>query len=127
VDEPINQERFQRLSPLIENHPYFPQRTSVMWAHVESENEVRLRIWERGAGETLACGTGACATAVAAQLTGRCGEYVTVRSRGGALQIHWRPGAEIGMTGPARIVFEGEYSLVDTNASQTNELQTNKK
>jgi diaminopimelate epimerase len=110
-DTAIEEEEFARLSPLIEEHACFPERTSIMWAHVIGRNEVQLRIWERGVGETLACGTGACATAVAAQVTGRGGENVTVRSRGGDLHVRWKPGSDIEMTGAAQIVFEGEYSF----------------
>ncbi len=107
----ITEAEFAQLSPLLETHDSFPARTSIMWAHIVGPDAVRLRIWERGVGETLACGTGACATAVAAQVTGRCGENVTVHSRGGALHIRWKPGSDIEMTGPAQVVFEGEYSL----------------
>ena len=103
-----DEETFQKLSPLIENHSWFPQRTSVMWADVRAQNEVVLRIWERGAGETLACGTGACATAVAAQLTGRAKSPTKVQSKGGTLTIEWQNGQDIWKTGPAQIVFEGE-------------------
>ena len=102
---------FQKLSPLIENHPWFPERTSVMWARVASRDTIELRIWERGAGETLACGTGACAAAVAAQLTGRAGTNVRVTSKGGPLEIEWKPGRQIHKTGPAEVVFEGKVVL----------------
>lgn len=121
-DAALDEAEFARLSPRIEEHACFPERTSIMWAHVIGPDEVQLRIWERGVGETLACGTGACATAVAAQVTGRCGEKVTVRSRGGALHIRWKPDRDIEMTGAAQIVYEGEYSLWanDTNAGSKN-------
>ncbi len=101
-----NESDFQRLSPLIENHPWFPQRTSVLWANIVGENHLNLRIWERGVGETLACGTGACAAAVAFIM--RHGEpKVRVESKGGVLTVEWRRGAEIFLTGPAQIVCEG--------------------
>jgi diaminopimelate epimerase len=121
-DAAIGETEFTRLSPLIEEHACFPERTSIMWAHVIGPDEVQLRIWERGVGETLACGTGACATAVAAQVTGRCGEKVTVRSRGGALHIRWKPQRDIEMTGATQIVYEGEYSLLpnDSDVSSKN-------
>lgn len=106
-----NEQTFQKFSPLIENHPWFPQRTSVMWANVITQNEIEIRIWERGAGETLACGTGACATAVAAQITGRATSPIKVRSKGGTLVIEWQNGGEIYKTGPAQIVFEGEIAI----------------
>ena len=73
---------------------------------------VRMRVWERGAGETLACGTGACAVAVACHLTGRTGREVAVQLRGGTLDIRWdEQTGHILMTGPARTVFSGEYIL----------------
>jgi len=111
LDEPLADEEFERLSPQIENHVWFPERTSVLWARIEDEHNVRLRIWERGAGETLACGTGACAAAVAAQITNRAQPPVRVHSRGGVLTIEWAPGAEIQMTGPAEVVFEGSCEV----------------
>jgi diaminopimelate epimerase len=111
VEELPDEETFQRLSPLIENHPLFPTRTSLMWTRVESPSRLQLRIWERGAGETWGCGTGACAAAVAAQLHGYVGEEVTVASRGGELLIRWREGETIWKTGPAEYVFEGTYPL----------------
>jgi diaminopimelate epimerase len=107
VDALPDEETFQRLSPLVENHPLFPERTSLMWTQVESWARLRIRIWERGAGETLGCGSGACAAAVAAQRHGYADEGVTVVSRGGELHIFWRPGETIRMTGPAEYVFAG--------------------
>jgi diaminopimelate epimerase len=111
VDELPDDPLFFRVSPLVENHPRFPERTSVMWARVESRNRLELRIWERGAGETLGCGTGACAAAVAARNAGLTDEEVTVASKGGELRIRWSEGQDIRMTGPAEVVFEGEYWL----------------
>jgi len=111
VDRLPDDERFLRDSPLIENHPLFPQRTSVMWTVVESPTRLRLRIWERAVGETLACGTGACAAAVAAQLHGFVGEQVEVHSAGGVLRVQWRPGSPIVLTGAAELVYEGCYFM----------------
>lgn len=102
---------FQRLSPLIEYHPLFPERTTVLWAAPRGENRFNVRIWERGVGETLGCGTGACAVGVAAQLNGlvSTGAPVQVISKGGTLRIDWPgEGRPIDMTGPAQFVFEGE-------------------
>ncbi len=107
-----DEETFQKLSPLIENHPWFPQRTSIMWADVTTENQVQIRIWERGAGETLACGTGACATAVAAQITGRAQTPLRVRSKGGTLIIELDEQNDIWKTGPAQTVFEGSIETI---------------
>ncbi len=114
VDSLPDDERFLRDSPLIENHPLFPERTSVLWTVVESPSRLRLRIWERGAGETLACGTGACAAAVAAQLHGLAGEEVEVHSAGGVLRVQWRPGSPVILTGAAELVFEGWYLMEET-------------
>lgn len=111
VDSLPDDERFLRDSPMIENHPLFPQRTSVLWTVVENPSRLRMRIWERGAGETLACGTGACAAAVAAQLHGLAGESVDVYSAGGMLHVEWRPGEPISLTGAAELVYEGCYLL----------------
>lgn len=111
VDSLPDDERFLRDSPMIENHPLFPRRTSVLWTVVESPSRLRMRIWERGAGETLACGTGACAAAVAAQLHGLAGESVDVYSAGGMLHVEWRPGEPISLTGAAELVYEGCYPL----------------
>lgn len=106
-----DEERFWRDSSTIENHPLFPQRTSVLWTVVESPSRLRMRIWERGAGETLACGTGACAAAVAAQLHGLVGEEVEVHSAGGSLRVQWKPGSPMLLTGSAELVYEGYYWL----------------
>ena len=101
---------FFRVSPLVENHPVFPERTSLMWCVAESPNRIRMRIWERGAGETWGCGTGACAAAVAAIAQGVAGKRdapLTVASKGGELHILWKTGGGIVMTGPAEWVFDG--------------------
>ena len=96
--------------PLLEVHGLFPRKTNVEFAQVLSPTEVRMRVWERGAGETLACGTGACATAVAAHLAGYCGREVTVRLRGGDLRIEWLTDDRVMMTGPATTVAECEVT-----------------
>lgn len=107
VDELPDDQTFLALSPLIENHPWFPERTTVLWTRVLSPERATIRIWERGVGETLACGTGACAVAVASQINGRGAEHFEVESKGGRLSIAWQKGKTIWMTGPAKIVFEG--------------------
>ncbi|MGC8668688.1 MAG: diaminopimelate epimerase [Chthonomonadales bacterium] len=111
VNDLPQDEPFRRMSSAIENHPLFPDRTSVMWTRVEPSNVLRLRIWERGVGETMGCGTGACAAAVAAMLQGRVRSPVTVCSAGGALQVEWEPGETMRLTGPAEYVFHGIYPL----------------
>ncbi len=97
---------------LIENHPAFPKRVNAGFMQVVSPHRIRLRVWERGAGETLACGTGACAAVVAGIRRGLLRAPVDVETRGGLLSISWEGGSVI-MTGPATHVFEGEIELVD--------------
>jgi len=101
--------QFQTVSPQVEEHPLFPDRTSLMWCKVEDSRHLRLRIWERGAGETWGCGTGACAAGVAAINKGFVcpGTPVTVISHGGELIINWQEGEEVEMTGPAETVYDG--------------------
>ena len=100
------------LGPLIECHPDFPQRVNVGFMQVVSATEIRLRVFERGAGETLACGTGACAAAVYGMLRGWLQDTVTVQLPGGKLEITW-PGAgqHVTMTGPTAVVFEGSIKI----------------
>jgi len=100
----------QELGPRIEDDPAFPERINVNVAHAE-ENGVSLRTWERGAGLTLACGTGACATAVASIRTKRASSPVKVSMPGGSLMIAWAPGEPIRMRGSATHVFSGELDL----------------
>ncbi|ASY44603.1 MAG: diaminopimelate epimerase [Pseudomonadota bacterium] len=97
-----------RLGPIIETDPLFPSRVNVNFAQVVGDNHLRLIVWERGAGLTRACGTGACATAVAAIRRKLVGGPVTVSLPGGDLVIDWAPGGTIRMTGPATHVFDGE-------------------
>lgn len=104
---------FEPISRAIEHHAWFPERISVMWVVSDSDNRLRLRIWERGVGETPGCGTGACAAAVSAVRRGmvRPGN-VTVQSPGGVLRIAWEgPGSELVLAGPARCVFRGDWPL----------------
>lgn len=100
------------LGPRIEHDPIFPERVNVNVAMVEPDG-IRLRTWERGAGITRACGTGACATAVAAIVTKRAQSPVTVTMAGGSLKIVWKPGEAIRMAGPATYVFRGTIDLED--------------
>jgi len=99
-----------KYGPLIENHPIFPKRTNVEFAFVQNPREITMRVWERGAGETLACGTGACATAVAAIKKGFTEKNVTVHLLGGDLHIEWAEDGHVYMTGPAEEVFEGKLT-----------------
>jgi diaminopimelate epimerase len=100
----------ERLGPIIENDPLFPERVNVNIASVDGA-VLRLRVWERGSGLTQACGTGACATAVAAVSRKLVATPVRVRLPGGTLNVAWAPGSTIAMSGPATRVFEGEVEL----------------
>jgi len=111
VDRLPDDDEFVRISRQVENHPLFPERTSLMWTRVESPERLRLRIWERGAGETLGCGTGACAAMIAARLHGYVGSRVAVASEGGEMTVEWEPGGTLFQTGPAEYVFGGRYFL----------------
>ena len=100
---------FDKLGPELEHHPMWPDRANIEFLQILSPSEARMRVWERGTGETLACGTGACASAVAAALTGRCDRKVTIHLRGGDLTIEWGADGHVMMTGSATEVFEGNY------------------
>jgi diaminopimelate epimerase len=108
--EDANAVDLARLGPLIETDPLFPERVNVNVASLEG-GALRLRVWERGAGLTQACGTGACATAVAAIRRKLAASPVEVRLPGGSLTIEWAPGGTIRMSGPATCVFTGEIDL----------------
>jgi diaminopimelate epimerase len=98
--------------PKLELHPRFPQRVNAGYMQVVDRATIRLRVWERGAGETLACGTGACAAAVTGIRRALLDSAVRVETRGGWLAISWPgPGAPVAMTGPATTVFEGEWEI----------------
>ncbi len=100
----------EKYGPLIENHPLFPRRTNVEFVQIISSKEVIQRTWERGAGETLACGTGASAVTVAGVLTGKTGAQIVNHLRGGDLELEWIDNGPVLMTGPAVEVFSGEFA-----------------
>jgi len=96
------------IGPVIEHDPLFPERVNVNVAQIIGTDRIKLRVWERGVGETRACGTGACATAVAALRRKLVSGQVTVSLPGGDLMIAWEPGEAVQMTGPATHVFTGD-------------------
>ncbi len=97
--------------PLLENHRFFPKRTNVEFIEVVNSRRIKMRVWERGSGETLACGTGASAAAVASHLGGFTSRSVSVSLRGGVLNIEWGRDNRVYMTGPAEEVFEGRFEV----------------
>ena len=102
----------EQIGPKFENHPRFPKRVNAEFVKVLDEETVEMRVWERGTGETLACGTGACATVVACILNGLTKDTVTVKLLGGTLQVQWdKAENRVYMTGPATTVFEGEVEI----------------
>jgi diaminopimelate epimerase len=100
-----------RLGPLFEHHPLFPERVNTEFVAVTDRSHIRMRVWERGSGETLACGTGACAAAVACALNNFTDRTATVHLRGGDLLLEWAENGTVYQSGPARLVFEGHYYL----------------
>lgn len=102
----------EKIGPKFENHPMFPKRINTEFAQIVDRNTIKMRVWERGAGETLACGTGACATLVAAVLNGLTDDEADLILLGGTLHIRWdREENKVYMTGPAQFVFDGVISL----------------
>lgn len=101
------------IGKVMEGHPFFPQRTNVEFIQVVNPGELRMRVWERGTGETLACGTGACASLVAGVLNGKCERKAVLHLLGGDLQVEWAADGHVYMTGAAETVFEGElYDII---------------
>lgn len=112
LNEDVEQFPLSHYGPLLEHHSLFPQRCNIEFVQVIDDDTFRMRVWERGSGITLACGTGACATAVAAHLTGRTSRQSNIQMDGGTLHIEWNAtDNHILMTGPAAISFEGEIEL----------------
>ena len=110
--ENVQELEIEKMGPLFEHHSLFPDRVNTEFIRVLDRENVQMRVWERGSGETLACGTGACAVAVACVLNGWTQEQITVHLLGGELKIRWdRERNRVFMTGPAQTVFEGEIDL----------------
>lgn len=113
IDEDVKDFPLEKIGPLFENHERFPNRTNTEFAKIVDRKNIDMRVWERGTGETLACGTGCCATAVAAILNGLTDNDVTIHLLGGDIDIHWSGNREdsVIMNGPATTVFDGEIEL----------------
>ena len=113
IDGEVRKFPVKKIGKKLEKHCRFPNRTNVEFARVTDRNNIDMRVWERGTGETLACGTGCCATAVAAIVTGRADNDITVHVLGGDIDIHWSGRREdsVIMSGPAVTVFDGEIDL----------------
>lgn len=112
MDEDVRTLDLEKIGPDFEHHPAFPKRTNTEFVNVIDETHLRMRVWERGSGETLACGTGTCATVVAAVLNGLTKDAVDVELLGGSLHIEWdREANLVYMTGPATVVFTGEIDM----------------
>lgn len=112
LEQDVRELDLEKIGPAFENHPRFPKRINTEFVNVLDSHTLRMRVWERGSGETLACGTGACAVAVAAILNGKTASEVTVKLLGGDLNIAWAGDeAPVYMTGPAVTVFDGELEL----------------
>jgi diaminopimelate epimerase len=108
LEETLSEDRMRRLGAELEHHPAFPEGTNVEFARVEASDSVRILIWERGVGPTLASGTGACAAAVAAAAFGGAGRDVQVTSPGGTQRVEWRQDG-LHLTGWADVVLKGEW------------------
>ncbi len=108
--EGIDALELEKIGPSYENHPMFPERINTEFVEYISPSELKMRVWERGSGETLACGTGACATVSAAVKTGRCpsDEFIDVKLIGGTLKVMYKSDGTVIMKGPAAFAFEGE-------------------
>ena len=105
----IDNLEIEKIGPVIENHPLFPQRTNVEFIEVIDPTHLKMRVWERGSGETLACGSGACASLVAGVITNRCDSKASIQLKGGMLEVGWeRENNQVFLTGDAHFVFRGE-------------------
>lgn len=124
VDD-IDKVDLEHIGRKFETHKYFPRKTNTEFVQVVGEDKLRMRVWERGSGITLACGTGACATAVAANLNGLAGKKSTVILDGGELQIEWCKNNHIMMTGAAERVFVGEFAFPNDTTSTASTVADN--
>lgn len=111
IEQPVEEFPLGDIGPEIENHKIFPNRVNFEIVNIMNNGEMKMRVWERGSGLTLACGTGACAVAVAARLKGLIGRDSTIHLPGGPLSISWEPSGHVYMAGPATTAFTGEFTI----------------
>ena len=109
IDQPVAEFPLHTVGPKVENHPIFPRRVNFEIVNIDAPDRLTARVWERGSGETMACGTGACAIAVIARLAGICGNIVNITLPGGTLKIEWDGAGDVFLEGPAVEVFSGEW------------------
>lgn len=109
IDQPVDEFPLKSIGPKVEHHPLFPKRVNFEIVNLAGRDRMTARVWERGSGETLACGTGACAIAVAARLAGHIGDTVNITLPGGTLKIEWDGTGEVVLEGPAVEVFSGHW------------------
>ena len=109
VEDPVESYPLEALGPKVERHPAFPERVNFGVAHVSAPDRMEVRVWERGVGETLACGSGCCAAMVAARLHDLVGDRVEIEQPGGALTVEWDGEGDVYLSGAAEFVFEGEW------------------
>jgi len=109
LDSPIDELPLHEIGPLVENHPIFPERVNFEVVNPISDHEVKARVWERGSGLTMACGSGACAVGVVGRLKGLTGDEIRVRLPGGKLLVQWPGRGEVMLEGPVEEVFSGEW------------------
>ena len=110
IDQPVEEFPLHNIGPLVERHPIFPDRVNFEIVNLRDDGNLDARVWERGSGETMACGTGACAIGVASKLLGHTGERVAVSLPGGTLNIEWDGQGEVYLEGPAAEVFSGVWT-----------------
>ncbi len=109
IQQPVAEFPLHTVGPKVEHHPYFPRRVNFEIVNIEGQGKLRARVWERGSGETLACGTGVCAIAVAARLQGLAGDRVEITMPGGTLNVEWDGQGVVWLEGPAVEVCEGDW------------------
>ena len=109
IQQPVDEFPLHAIGPKVEHHPIFPRRVNFEIVYVVGPGKLTARVWERGSGETMACGTGACAIAVAARMAGHCHDEVDITLPGGTLRIEWDGAGEVFLEGPAVEVFSGEW------------------